>query len=191
MLTNLKGVGKTSLIKAIVQICEDIVHVDPLAATPVSIPESRRRSSKGKRSGSVDMQTTTQITEVYASTRAYPSWWSDIEESRVLRRRKSMGDSVLERNLCFVDTPGYGKQASVSSYDGSIIPSADSTQFMESITPIVDYIEAQFKKTSAFEDLGESETINMLSGNGGSQVDVVLYMISSSMAPEPFPFSVY
>ncbi len=25
-----------------------------------------------------------------------------------------MGDSVLERNLCFVDTPGYGNQTSVS-----------------------------------------------------------------------------
>lgn len=59
------------------------------------------------------MQTTLQITEVYASTRAYPAWWSDLEESRVLRRRKSMGDSVLERNLCFVDTPGYGNQTSV------------------------------------------------------------------------------
>lgn len=51
---------------------------------------------------------------------------------------------------------------------------------MESITPIVDYVESQFKKTSAFEDLSEFETINLLSGNGGSQVDVVLYMISSS-----------
>lgn len=56
---------------------------------------------------------TTQITEVYASTRAYPAWWSDLEESRILRRRKSLGDSVLERNLCFVDTPGYGNKTSV------------------------------------------------------------------------------
>lgn len=60
------------------------------------------------------MQTTTQITEIYASTKAYPSWWSEVDESKVLRRRKSMGDSVLERNLCFVDTPGYGNKTSVS-----------------------------------------------------------------------------
>lgn len=26
-----------------------------------------------------------------------------------------MGDSVLERNLCFVDTPGYSNKTSVSS----------------------------------------------------------------------------
>lgn len=60
------------------------------------------------------MQTTTQITEIYASTKAYPSWWAEVDESKVLRRRKSMGDSVLERNLCFVDTPGYGNKTSVS-----------------------------------------------------------------------------
>jgi hypothetical protein len=63
------------------------------------------------------VQTTTQITEVYASTRAYPAWWSDLEESRILRRRKSLGDSVLERNLCFVDTPGYGNKTSVRAPD--------------------------------------------------------------------------
>lgn len=61
------------------------------------------------------MQPTSKITEVFASTKAYPAWWSDLEESRILRRRKSMGDSVLERNLCFVDTPGYGNKTSVSS----------------------------------------------------------------------------
>lgn len=30
-----------------------------------------------------------------------------------------MGDSVLERNLCFVDTPGYGNKTSVSDYQKS------------------------------------------------------------------------
>ena len=91
------------------------MHVDPLSATPVPVPDTKRKSSRTKsRSGSSDVQSTTQITEVYASTRAYPAWFSDLEESRILRRRKSMGDSVLERNLCFVDTPGYGNKTSVS-----------------------------------------------------------------------------
>ncbi|KAH7360393.1 Septin-domain-containing protein [Rhexocercosporidium sp. MPI-PUGE-AT-0058] len=162
------GVGKTSLIKAIVQTCEDIVHVDPLSATPISMPETRRKSSRTKsRSGSADLQTTSQITEIYASTRSYPSWWSDLEESRVLRRRKSMGDSVLERNLCFVDTPGYGNQ----------------TSCLECITPVVDYIESQFKKVTTFEGMNESEMVNLLSGSGGSQVDVVLYLISNKIKP--------
>ena len=33
-----------------------------------------------------------------------------------------MGDSVLERNLCFVDTPGYGNKTSVSSLTRSVVP---------------------------------------------------------------------
>jgi hypothetical protein len=108
------GIGKTSLIKAIVQTCEDIVHVDPISATSMSVPETRRKSSRSKpRSRSADLQATSQITEVYASTRPYPAWWSDLEESKILRRRKSLGDSILERNLCFVDTPGYGNKTSV------------------------------------------------------------------------------
>ena len=107
------GVGKTSLIKAIVQTCEDIVHVDPLTTTAVAIPQRRISSKSKSKSGSTASIATTEVTEIYASTRAYPSWWSDLEESRILRRRKSLGDSVLERNLCFVDTPGYGSKTSV------------------------------------------------------------------------------
>jgi hypothetical protein len=123
VLTTLTGIGKTSLIKSIVQMCEDIVHVDPLSPSPASSLQSplpHRRSSKSSKSSRWDNTNpngTKQITEVYASTKPYPSWWSDLEESRVLRRRrKSMGDVVLERNLCFVDTPGYGSGTSVSSY---------------------------------------------------------------------------
>jgi len=45
---------------------------------------------------------------------------------------------------------------------------------------VVDYVESHFKKSSNFEGLSELEMVNMLSGNGGSQVDVVLYIISNS-----------
>jgi len=78
-----------------------------------------------------------------------------------------MGDSVLERNLCFVDTPGYGNK----------------TSCLECITPVVNYVESHFKKASTFEGLSEPEIVNMLSGNGGSQVDVVLYVISNRVKP--------
>jgi len=111
------GIGKTSLIKAIVQICDDIVHVDPLSPTPLSVSETLRKKSKSKsRAGSADVHSTSQISEVYASTRAYPHWWSDFDDGKVLKRRKSSGDSVLERNLCFVDTPGYCNGTSVSIF---------------------------------------------------------------------------
>lgn len=162
------GVGKSSLIKAIVQTCEDIVHVDPLSTTPIAIPDARRKSSRSKsRSGNPDLQPTSQITEVYASTKAYPAWWSDLEESRILRRRKSLGDSVLERNLCFVDTPGYGNK----------------TSCLESITPVVDYVESQLQKAANMRDMSDSDMINLLSGNGGTQVDLVFYVFAQRVKP--------
>ena len=96
------GIGKTSLIKSIVQTCEDIVHVDPHV------------SSRGSRRNA-DSESTRNINEVFASTRPYPHWWSEIDDNKVLRRRKSRcaEEQVIERNLCFVDTPGYGSGTSV------------------------------------------------------------------------------
>ena len=98
---------------AIFQVCEDIVHLDPITASSTSHSEIQRHS---KTNNAPSAQLKPQITEVFASTRAYPAWWSDIEDSRMLRRRKSLGDSVLERNLCFVDTPGYDVRSSVSLF---------------------------------------------------------------------------
>ncbi|KAI9881433.1 MAG: hypothetical protein M1823_006653, partial [Watsoniomyces obsoletus] len=94
-----KGSGRTSLIKSIVQVCEDIVHVDPLSPTPLT-----PSATSGSPTRPTPQSPQAPVTEIYASTKPYPPWWSDVEESRILRRRKSMGDSVLERNLCFVDT---------------------------------------------------------------------------------------
>lgn len=51
---------------------------------------------------------------------------------------------------------------------------------MESITPVIEYIEAQFTKMSTLTGVTDGEFINMMSGNGGSQVDVVFYAIRRS-----------
>lgn len=45
---------------------------------------------------------------------------------------------------------------------------------------MVDYIESHFKKASSVQDMSDSETINMLSGNGGTQVDLVFYVFAQS-----------
>jgi len=45
--------------------------------------------------------------------------------------------------------------------------------------PCVDYVESYFGKVSS-DNLSDSDLINMLSGGGGCQVDVVLYLISHS-----------
>ena len=165
MLMPVTGVGKTSLIKSIVQTCEDIVHVDPLSPNHPSIDQLHSRKSKSKPT-SANIRSTDKITEVYASTKPYPKWWSDIEETNVLRRRKSMGDTVLERNLCFVDTPGYSQGMSR----------------MESIELILQYVEAQYSKSFADTIGNKGDLVSLLSGSGGFQVDVVLYMIAQGLS---------
>lgn len=107
------GVGKTALIKAFVQSCEHIVHVDPIIPQPSKrSPKSAERDAGPSRR---DYQSTSGITEILASTKPYPEWWTELDEATASQRRRSMGDSILERNICFVDTPGYGKGSSVSA----------------------------------------------------------------------------
>ncbi|KAK3990577.1 hypothetical protein QBC44DRAFT_380472 [Cladorrhinum sp. PSN332] len=154
------GVGKTSLIKAIVQSCEHIVHVDSIASDGLGMGASTFSVKKGKERDSG----TKQITEIYASTKPYPEWWSEVDDLMVLKRRKNLGDAVLDRNVCFVDTPGCGVSA------------------METITPVTDYIQAHLSRISSNE-LGDGDLLNMLGGEGGVQVDVVLYMVTNRLRP--------
>lgn len=101
------------------------------------------------------------VTEIYASTKPYPSWWSDLEDSRVLRRRKSIGEIVLERNLCFVDTP------------------ATSLSRAGQTDSVMQYMRQQLQRaTTALAGSG-LDFQNLIAGNGGSQVDAILYLISS------------
>lgn len=147
------------------QLCEDIVHVDPLSPTYPRIDTLQPKKQKGK-SSMKEVNSTKSITEIYASTRPYPSWWSEFEESKILRRRKSMGDSILERNLCFVDCPG------CPSHSGSY-----------SLEPIIRYMESQLQRTISAVNTGDSDLVSLLSGNGGWQVDAVFYLISESSSP--------
>lgn len=66
-----------------------------------------------------------------------------------------MGDSVLERNVCFVDAA----RSKSSSYAAH-------------------YIEQQLLRTVNCANQANHELSSLLSGRGGSQVDVVLYLIS-------------
>ncbi|KAI9883909.1 MAG: Nucleolar protein 10 [Watsoniomyces obsoletus] len=160
------GVGKTSLIKSIVQACEDIVHVDPLSAnvSSVSVPSSRKAST---RASNWAQSSTHAIAEVFASTRPYPMWWSELDDSRVLKRRKSLGDSVLERNLCFVDTPGYRKDSSSR----------------QAIDQIVHYVESQLQRATSTDHMTDEELTNLLGGNGSPHVDLVFLMFSQKLRP--------
>ena len=115
-------------------------------------------------SGSVHFSSQNHIMEVYASTKAYPLWWSDFDETTILRRRKSGGETVLERNVCFVDTPGYDS----------------GTSMLEGMDSVLQYIEAQMAKNTSFSSMSDGDLLSMLGGDGGFQVDLVLYLISQS-----------
>lgn len=149
------GVGKTSLVRSIVQLCEDIVHVDPSPPT---------RSNKRKRSR--DGNSTTCITEIHASTKAYPHWWTEAEDS-CFRRRRSLSDAVLERNVTFVDTPGFGRSASS----------------VEDQNLVVDYVESLLYQNASVPSMEDSDLLGVISGNGGVQVDLVLYLLGPGELP--------
>jgi hypothetical protein len=80
----------------------------------------------------------------------------DLEESRLLRRRKSSTDSILERNISFVDTPGDRDSA------------------------VVDYVESLLYQTSSIPSLEDSDIVGLVSGSGGLLVDLVLYLLPPS-----------
>lgn len=141
------------MIKALVQSCQEIVHVDPLSTPP------RPHIRPSRRSSSIPATGAPAITEFYASTKAYPSWWSEIEESRLLRRRRSLSETVLDRNICFVDTPGLQSGA-------------------ESASVVLDYLEGLFHKMHSMAEMSSSEVLGIVAGTGGAQVDVVLFFMS-------------
>ncbi|KAI1948650.1 hypothetical protein LOZ39_002585 [Ophidiomyces ophidiicola] len=161
MVAGSTGLGKTSLLKSIVQTCEDIVHVDPL---PQNTSHTRHSTSKQADIFPVAKprrpRAIPSVTEVYASTKPYPAWWSDLEDSRVLRRRKSLGDVVLERNICFVDTLNSG----TNRHDQTGLE--------------IQYMMKQFHRATAAIDSTNADLQSLLSGNGGAQVDAILYLIS-------------
>lgn len=104
------------------------------------------------------------ISEIHASTKPYPSWWADIEESRILRRRKSNNGVVLERNLCFVDvcTSNQGKPD-------------------EAVQLIIQYMKQQLSgDIGTISHLG-TDLQNILGGKGGCQVDLILYLVSEGL----------
>ena len=68
---------------------------------------------------------------------------------------------MLERNLCFVDTPGH----------------SHGTSAAEGMELIFQYIESHIAKSTSTTSMSDGDLLNMLGGNGGTQVDLVLYLI--------------
>ncbi len=65
-----------------------------------------------------------------------------------------MNETVLERNVCFIDT-----------------------QSDHSLRNVVQHVEGLLWRNQSFASYSDSELLSIFSGNGGVQVDVVLYML--------------
>ena len=52
---------------------------------------------------------------------------------------------------------------------------------VEGVELVTQYIESQLAKTFSFANTSEGEMVSMMGGDGGAQVDLVLYMITQGM----------
>ncbi|KAI7705644.1 hypothetical protein KC353_g12749 [Hortaea werneckii] len=137
MVVGHNGVGKTTLIQSILRSCEDIVHADQ----PVNITPDDR----------------SPIHETTASTKSFPRWWRDMESSRTSNRRRSVGEGLLQRNICFLDTPGLSDDVEAQQ----VLRCFDQT----------------ILRTLHLERLTDAELTSLLGGEGSSTlVDAVLWI---------------
>ncbi|KAF4466749.1 hypothetical protein FALBO_6390 [Fusarium albosuccineum] len=140
MVAGQSGIGKTSLIKTLAQRCEHIVHMDP-------IEHSR----------------TVHATETYASSRPQPWWRSDSDLTVATRRRLSAisttGD-ILDRNVCFVESPGHQRGASGPWRD-------------------LQYVESHLASLMS-KPIADSDLFTLVNSGGVPVVDALLYLIPHS-----------
>ncbi|KAF4456928.1 hypothetical protein F53441_1052 [Fusarium austroafricanum] len=128
------GIGKTSLIKTLAERCEHIVHMDP-----------------------IESHSAVHATETYASSRPHPWWRSDSELSVTTRRRISSTGDVLDRNVCFVESPGHQRGTSGSWRD-------------------LHYVESHLTSLMN-KPMADSDLFTLVNYGGEPVVDVLLYLI--------------
>lgn len=158
-------VGKTSLIRSIMQSCQDIVHVDPCNIAPTITSQSWLSDTRHEQQ---QFSHTKNIVEINASSKAYPRWWSETDTSRGLKRRWSTGGAILDRNICFVDTPGWESSGFEHEHMQMVVDD------------IVTYLEEALRRNTCLGQLDDSEVLGSLTTGGGVQVDAILYVFRPS-----------
>lgn len=147
------GSGKTTLLRTIASCCPEVVHF-----------ENAQGSEPGR--------PTTEINEVRASTQPYPSWKLLPAVERADNR------TVIERNLCLVDTPGYALSAEAD----------------DAISPILRYVEGQFEKINeVLRDtlhLSDEDFLNLVAAPQGglTQIDAAIYCTTKPLSDTDMTF---
>ncbi len=100
-----------------------------------------------------------RLLEIYASTKPCPEWWSEMDDSNMmLRRRKSLGDTRAGIVIfACIDTPWIwrrviGKPHFLSRYPRGIPlerQSNDALQSLETITPVVHDVESHLQRMNS------------------------------------------
>ncbi|KAJ3461836.1 hypothetical protein MRS44_010389 [Fusarium solani] len=134
MVSGRNGIGKTSLIKTLAQRCEHIVHMDPIENSNV-----------------------VHATETYASSRPHPWWRSDSDLTVTTRRRISTTGDVLDRNVCFVESPRHQHGASGPWRD-------------------LHYVESHLASLMS-KPMADSDLLALVNSGGVPVVDALLYLI--------------
>lgn len=160
-----KKVGKTSLIRTMMQHCPDIVHIDSGTAASAA---SSQQWPVGATHEENNYLPTEEILEINASTRSYPHWWSQAEALETSQRRRSLGAAILDRNICFVDTPGWSN----SGFEHENMQAASDD--------IVAYLEDLLRRNTNLGLLEDSDVLASFCGGGGVQVDAIIYLFSPS-----------
>ncbi|KAK2002150.1 heat shock protein [Colletotrichum falcatum] len=163
LLAGRSGMGKTALIQAIAQSCPHIVHVDP--TMPVAMASAGLLPENTLLNDPPIVQGTFQITETFASTKPYPPWWKESVQTSCVSGAGSVDDTILDRNICLVDTPGY----------------QETCRPVDTVGQVTQYVESHLQK-NRLDGLEDTDVLKTISGSGGLLVDAVLYTIPSSEA---------
>lgn len=188
LVTGDSGSGKSQLIKALAQTCKDIVHVDdvPNPIQPLSSHSTPQSSlTDSSLYGNLDLDPNHQhaLSELLASTKPRPQFWgenSGSSGSTQFSRRQSVvksslstssDDITLDRNVCFVDTIGYGSFSSATNC----------------FTPVTSYLESAFEKTLSLINPASKEALPIITSSSSlsecSLADVCIYTIFNRIKP--------
>lgn len=162
------GAGKSQLIKTLTQTCKHIVHANDTCNSIASATEKSLYDN-------LDLNPEHQnaLWEQLASTKPQPFFLSDSRRMSVVKYSMSTASEgvTLDRNICFVDTIGYGSFSSATNC----------------ITPIVSYLESTFEKALSLINPASDEALSVLTSSAsltdGSLVDVCLYTILNRLKP--------
>lgn len=150
------------------------MHVEPSKDVP-----SKARADHGHRDPTARTRGP-RITEIHASTMPRPPWWGphDAEDAGE-SQDPNFVDTVLDSNICFVDTPGHDASKVRLTIKSNLDVVTDQWQLSDAISLSHEYIESHLRPhlSSTVED---ADMLRMLGGSGGSLVSVVLYLIPPS-----------